>query len=112
MTGVERCRVAADHRGRIMTAAPISLVAVLRLPRALRCSTARSLAARSRPTTPDRHLADMEGAWTAWVQTAVDAGMTPGEIGGAAGISDPPARLGMDDADVPVELAMSRRWTA
>ena len=95
-----------------MSASPISLGAEIRLRRALRGAAARYLAAHARRGTPDRHLAAMEGAWTAWVQTAVDAGMTPGEIGGAAGISDPPARLGLDDTDVPVELAMSRRWTA
>src|SRR5690625_7424008 len=82
-----------------MTASPISLGAEIRLRRALRGAAARYLAARSRPTTPDRHLAAMEGAWVAWVQTAVAAGMTPAEIGGAAGISDPPAVLGLDDAE-------------
>ena len=95
-----------------MTAHPISLGAEIRLRRALRGAAARYLAAHARRGTPDRHLAAMEGAWVAWVQTAIAAGMTPGEIGGAAGISDPPARLGLDDTDVPVELAMSRRWTA
>jgi len=95
-----------------MSASPISLGAEIRLRRALRGAAARYLAARRRPGTPDRHLAAMEGAWVAWVQTAIAAGMTPGEIGGAAGISDPPATLGLDDTEVPVELAMSRRWTA
>ena len=95
-----------------MSASPISLGAEIRLRRALRGAAGRYLTARARPGTPDRHLAAMLGAWTAWVQTAIDAGMTPAEIGGAAGISDPPARLGLDDAEIPVELAMSRRWTA
>ena len=97
-----------------MSASPISLGAEIRLRRALRGAAARYLAARRRPGTPDRHLAAMEGAWVAWVQTAIAAGMTPAEIGGAAGISDPPAVLGLDDAavDLPIELAMSRRWTA
>lgn len=97
-----------------MSAHPISLGAEIRLRRALRGAAGRYLAARARPGTPDRHLAAMEGAWAAWVQTAIAAGMTPAEIGGAAGISDPPAVLGLDDAavDLPIELAMSRRWTA
>jgi len=82
-----------------MSASPISLGAEIRLRRALRGAAARYLAARRRPGTPDRHLAAMEGAWVAWVQTAVRAGMTPAEIGGAAGITDPPAVLGLDDAD-------------
>ena len=81
--------------------------AEVRLRRALRGAAGRYLAAWSRPTTPGSHLAAMEGAWTAWVQTAIAAGMTPAEIGDAAGISDPPAVLGLDDADVPVELVLA-----
>ena len=91
-----------------MSARPISLGAEIRLRRALRGAAGRYLAARSRPTTPDRHLAAMEDAWTAWVQTAVDAGMTPAEIGGAAGISDPPAVLGLTDVEFELEHRLDR----
>lgn len=50
----------------------------------------------------------MEGAWVAWVQTAIAAGMTPAEIGGAAGISDPPAVLGLTDVEFELEHRLDR----
>ena len=62
----------------------------IRLRRALRGAATRYLAARRRPSTQERHLDVMLSAWTAWVQTAIAAGMTPAEIGEAVGISDPP----------------------
>lgn len=67
--------------------------------RALRGAAARYLAARSRPTTPDHHLAVMLGTWTAWVRAAIAAGMTAHDIGAAAGLVDPPAVLGLEDAE-------------
>lgn len=82
-----------------MSAHPISLGTEIRLRRALRGAAARYLAARRRPGTPDTHLAAMLGAWTAWVQTAIAAGLTAHDIGAAAGLVDPPAILGLDDTD-------------
>lgn len=71
-----------------MNTHPISPGAELRLRRALRGAAGRYLAARARPGTPGSHLAAMLDAWTAWVQTAIAAGMTPAEIGAAAALDD------------------------
>lgn len=79
--------------------------------RALTGAARRYLAAEARGASP-MHLAVLLGAWNARVQAALAAGLTPYEVGQAAGIvGTAPTWLGWDD--VEAELAQRTvRWTA
>lgn len=77
------------------TPSVISFPTELLVRRALRGSAKRYLDSLARGTSSDYNLSALLGTWVAWVQTAIDAGLTPAEIGAAAGLVD----------DVGVELA-------
>lgn len=85
----------------------LSFAQQVALRRRLRGDAGRFLAAHARGSDAG-HTSWMGLLVSLSVRDALAAGWPLAEVTAAVGLTDPPARLGLDDA----ELAMSRRWTA